>query len=320
MPQTTAKTCNASARVLQGNPATVGAPLGHGAYNNPPNPIAPQAGSAAMTPSEFGGFTTAQLKPYALGISGYFPGKGVSFQGVTDVNGAGHTPLGFWPYEILLESPVAIARRGNSGGGPQKPQSQTSTCVINNGHVTGVATGAGQAPGAGAFGFVPPAGSVAIDPLSLGLFPGAQTNALLGPNASQITFSFSPAPNVPSGFPTTYTLGSILDPKARVGGVYFHGQYGFDIFGFSSVAAADAVTETGQVTITYPSSLQGINCGGPIADPVPLNPGLASNQQNTNGALSAYQNVHFQHRPSSPSHHAPRLGRASLWAQARGNR
>jgi hypothetical protein len=82
-----------------------------------------------MTPSEFGGFTTAQLKPYALGISGYFPGKGVSFQGVTDVNGAGHTPLGFWPYEILLESPVAIARRGNSGG----PANNKVPCLPNVG-------------------------------------------------------------------------------------------------------------------------------------------------------------------------------------------
>ncbi len=102
-PQTQTKTCTALARVLQANPATVGAPLGHGAFNNPPNPIAPQAGSAAMTPSEFGGLTTAQLKPSALGISGYFPGTGVSFQGVTDVNGAGQTPLGFSNIRQYLE-------------------------------------------------------------------------------------------------------------------------------------------------------------------------------------------------------------------------
>lgn len=103
-PQTQTKTCKVSARVLQGNPATVGAPLGKGAFNNPPNPIAPQANSAAMTPSEFGGLSSTQLKPYALQISGYFPGTGVSFQGVTDVNGAGQTPLGFSNIRQYLEA------------------------------------------------------------------------------------------------------------------------------------------------------------------------------------------------------------------------
>jgi hypothetical protein len=37
-PQSPTKTCIASARILQGNPATVGAPPRHGAFNNPPNP------------------------------------------------------------------------------------------------------------------------------------------------------------------------------------------------------------------------------------------------------------------------------------------
>jgi RHS repeat-associated protein len=96
-------TCSVSARVLQGNPRTVGAPLYHGAFNNPPNAIAPQAGSAAMTPSEFGGFTTSELKSYALQINGYFPGTGVSFHGVTDVNGSHHIPRGFSNIRQYLE-------------------------------------------------------------------------------------------------------------------------------------------------------------------------------------------------------------------------
>ena len=173
-----------------------------------------------------------------------------------------------WFYPIYNSFP------GLGGGVHPKPKPKppaanngtTSNCVISNGKVTGVATGAGQAPGPGAFGFVPPAGSVAIDPYSLGLVRGSQANAVLGPNASQITFSFDPAPNVPSGFPTTQTLGSILDSGASVGGVNFHGQYDFDIFGFPSLSTAYAVTENAQVTITYPSSLP-VNCGGPLADP-----------------------------------------------------
>ena len=145
----------------------------------------------------------------------------------------------------------------------------TSTCTVNYGRTT--APSPGQAPGPGAFGFVPPVGSVAIDPMSLGLFPGGSTNALLGPNASQITFSFSPTPNLPQGFPTAHTLGSIVGPlSARAGGASFNGLYVFDIFGLPSLAAAYAATSPSGMpvaaTVTYPSSLP-VNCGGPLADP-----------------------------------------------------
>jgi RHS repeat-associated protein len=212
--------------------------------NNPLSNVDPLGLLYAVLPPDFSGI-------WGLGCGGIF----------CDFN---------WIYPILPPG----GGGGGGGGHPQpkpkpKPPAKngtTSTCVISNGKVTGVATGAGQAPGAGAFGFVPPAGSVAIDPMSLGLVRGSQANAVLGPNASQITFSFNPAPNVPSGFPTTHTLGSILDSGASVGGVNFHGQYDFDIFGFPSFAVADQVTEFAQVAITYPSSLP-VNCGGYLADP-----------------------------------------------------
>jgi hypothetical protein len=110
-PQTPTKTCNASARVLQGNPATVGLQGGIPG-------VKVQAGSAAVVPSEFGVSNGAGLAPYALQISGYFPGTGVSFQGVTDVIGAApsQVPLGFSnirqylefenPGQIIIELPT----------------------------------------------------------------------------------------------------------------------------------------------------------------------------------------------------------------------
>lgn len=154
---------------------------------------------------------------------------------------------------------------GSSSSGPPSvngKQPQTTSCTVN-----GEVTGATPVPGE-PFGFPPPPGSVAIDPMSLGLFPGEQTNDLLAPYASQIFFSFDPAPNLPQGFPTTHTLGSILGPKMyRAGGSAFRG-YIFDIQGMPSDAAANAATvPSATVTVTFPSSLP-INCGGPLADPV----------------------------------------------------
>ena len=156
-----------------------------------------------------------------------------------------------------------------------KPQKQTSTCTVSNGRTTAPAPG--QATGPGALGFVPPAGSVAIDPMALGLFPGGPTNARLRANASQITFSFSPPPNLPPGFPTTLTLGDVVGPESvRAGGSNYNGLYDFDIYGVPSLAAAYAATSPpGQavsVRVTFPSSLP-INCGGPLADPIPPLPG-----------------------------------------------
>jgi len=174
-----------------------------------------------------------------------------------------------YTYDVLSSLSISIA-----------PNNGTSTCTISNGRTTGIAPG--QAPGAGAFGFVPPQGSVAIDPWALGLPPGGSTNALLGPNASQITFSFSPAPNLPQGYPTTITLGSIVGPASvRTGGANFNGLFDFDFYGLPSLAAAYAVTSPAgvpvSVTVTYPSGLP-ISCNGPALDspiqgPLPSPPG-----------------------------------------------
>ena len=172
-------------------------------------------------------------------------------------------------FEYQVEPPDRAARTGGGTTAPPPPPAPnppnpgtTSTCTVRYGRTTAPAPG--QAPGAGAFGFVPPKGSVAIDPMAVGLFPGATTNALLGPSASQITFSFSPAPNLPQGFATTHTLGSVVGPASvRGGGSQFHGLYDFDIFGLPSLAAAYAATSPAgvpvAVTVTYPSSLP-INC------------------------------------------------------------
>jgi len=119
----------------------------------------------------------------------------------------------------------------------------------------------------------------------LGLSAGAQTNGLLGPNASQITFSFSPAPNLPQGFPTTHTLGSIVGgPSSRIGGANFNGLFDFDIFGLPSLTAAYAATSPAgvpvAVTVTYPSSLpifcSGQNLDSPIQGPLPSPSGPVS--------------------------------------------
>jgi hypothetical protein len=143
----------------------------------------------------------------------------------------------------------------------------TSNCTVTNGRTTAPSPAQEKNLGAGPFG-LPPAGSVAIDPWALGLIAGRQTNDLLAPYTSQITFTFNPVPILPAGFPTTHALGSIAG-GARVGQKYFNGLLDFDIFGLPSLSAAHAASSpkgaSVAVTITYPSSLP-INCGGPLMD------------------------------------------------------
>jgi hypothetical protein len=142
----------------------------------------------------------------------------------------------------------------------------------------------GQATGPGAFGLYPSLhpGMVSIDPVALGLPFGttlaqnSPTIGLLKPYASQITFSFNPTPNLPTGFPTTFTLGSTVDLQSRIGGANFNGLFDFDIWGLPSLAAAYAASSpAGQpvsVTVTYPSSLpifcSGQNIDSPITAPL----------------------------------------------------
>lgn len=82
--------CVGQARVLEGNPATVGAPLGRGAFNYGRYPIPVRAGSGAVIPSQFGaGMTNAGLFPYADSIFGFIGGPHpASFSGITDVIGS----------------------------------------------------------------------------------------------------------------------------------------------------------------------------------------------------------------------------------------
>lgn len=132
---------------------------------------------------------------------------------------------------------------------------------------------------------------MAIDPVALGL-PFGTTFAENSPMAgllksygSQITLSFSPAPNLPQGFPTTYTvLGAVGPASARIGGANFNCLFDFDFFGLPSLAAANAATSNAgvpvAVTVTYPSSLP-IFCSGqtidsPIQSPLPTPPGPVS--------------------------------------------
>ena len=176
---------------------------------------------------------------------------------------------GGWPgpYWALLNSLLAPA--------PQKPQSpaptsqaQTSSCTVG-GKVTGTAQGAGQATGSGALGYPPPVGSVAIDPAALGLTAGtASTNALLRQYASQITFTFDPAPRLPSGFPTTFRVGDVVGPaSSRLGPLIF------DIQGFTTIRDANAATvQSDIVTITYPSSAPFVCAPIGDANPSPTGP------------------------------------------------
>ena len=170
---------------------------------------------------------------------------------------------------------------GSGGSGVSGSAPSKSTCTVTDGRTTGV--GPGQAPG--------PPGSVAIDPTALGL-PFGTTYAenfptvnLLKSYGAQITLSFSPAPNLPQGFATTFTvLGTVGPASSRIGGANFNGLFDFDFFGLPSMAAAFAVTSKPgvpiAVTVTYPSSLpifcSGQNIDSPIQGPLPTSPGPIS--------------------------------------------
>ena len=85
-------TCSGSARVLQGNAATIGKP---GGFSGPSaGKILVTKNGAAVIPSQFGG--KAALRPFLNQISGVFPKVNYSFQGVVEVIG-GAPPRGFPP-------------------------------------------------------------------------------------------------------------------------------------------------------------------------------------------------------------------------------
>ncbi|HEV2387691.1 MAG TPA: RHS repeat-associated core domain-containing protein [Candidatus Acidoferrales bacterium] len=96
------KKCEGKARVLKGNPRTVGRPGGFG------TPV--QAGSTAVSPNQWGGKSV--LGPVLGEISGVFPGTDQSFNGISDVIGSNVVPnvrdvlQTDNPGQLLLELPT----------------------------------------------------------------------------------------------------------------------------------------------------------------------------------------------------------------------
>jgi len=154
--------------------------------------------------------------------------------------------------------PVTTAVGGAFGGGSSttgNPGKQpTTTCIgtgkstgnLNKG-VTGALPGVKVGPG-----------NVAIDPRVFGLRAGiGSTNKLLAKYSSQIKISFTPVPTLPSGFPTTFTVGDVVGPHFAME----ENPPIFDINGLPNLPAAYAVTGIRQVTITFPASSP-FKCGG----------------------------------------------------------
>ncbi|MGH8549080.1 MAG: RHS repeat-associated core domain-containing protein, partial [Methylococcales bacterium] len=90
-----AKICAGLARILQGNPSTIGQQGGF-----PGLTVA--AGSAAVIPQQFGFARASGLKPFAGQISGTIGGGAASFSGVTDVIG-GKSPIPGTPVRDALQ-------------------------------------------------------------------------------------------------------------------------------------------------------------------------------------------------------------------------
>jgi len=83
--------CMGTARVLQGNAATIGKPGGFSGSSVGNFPVT--ASGAAIIPSQFG-LSKSALRPYIGQISAVFPSVGASFMGVVDIIG-GTPPPGY---------------------------------------------------------------------------------------------------------------------------------------------------------------------------------------------------------------------------------
>ncbi len=116
--------CSGSARVLQGNAATIGSPGGFSGPSVGNFPVT--ANGAAVIPSQWGP-SKAFLRPYLNQISGVFPSVNYSFTGIVDVMG-GAPPPGFPansnvqtdlmqlnPGDLILELPGAPRDFGTTG-------------------------------------------------------------------------------------------------------------------------------------------------------------------------------------------------------------
>ena len=105
--------CMGTARVLQGNAATIGKPGGFSGSSVGNIPVT--ASGAAIIPSQFG-LSKSALRPYIGQISGVFPGTGATFQGVSDIIGGAPDPnfpnmpvqqglMANYPGDLIIELP-----------------------------------------------------------------------------------------------------------------------------------------------------------------------------------------------------------------------
>ena len=105
--------CSGSARVLQGNAATIGKPGGFSGSSVGNFPVT--ANGAAIIPSQWGMGKSA-LRPFINQISGVFPNVNASFQGVVDIVGGTPPPgytnvqtglMALYPGNLIVELPGA---------------------------------------------------------------------------------------------------------------------------------------------------------------------------------------------------------------------
>lgn len=117
--------CVGTARVLQGNPLTIGQPGGFSGTTV--GNILVTANGAAIIPSQWASSKSA-LRPYLSQVSGVFPLVGASFQGIVDVWAqTGQVPAGFppdsnvqqdlmqlYPGQLIIELPGAPKDYGST--------------------------------------------------------------------------------------------------------------------------------------------------------------------------------------------------------------
>ena len=111
------KHCGGSARVLQGNAATIGKPGGFSGSSVGNFPVT--ANGAAIIPSQFG-MSKSALRPFIGQISGVFPNVGASFQGLVDTIGSTTVPnvqsflMNTYPNLFIVELPGATQDYGTT--------------------------------------------------------------------------------------------------------------------------------------------------------------------------------------------------------------
>lgn len=107
--------CSGSARVLQGNPNTIGKPGGFSGSSVGNFPVT--ANGAAVIPSQWAAGRSA-LRPFINQVSGVFPEVNTSFQGLVDTIGSTTIPhvqtylMNKFPGDLIIELPGATQDYG----------------------------------------------------------------------------------------------------------------------------------------------------------------------------------------------------------------